>query len=226
MSRPTFLAGILSIAAGSITYGYLSINHPTDAPLHDVTRRPVPFVSPQPGSQQTDQPADLQKNPRTSLPPSTKKSLNRKSVPRDMIDKSSKASVESDLESRIYAALANFGLRGVGVLFREGQVRLTGQLREESDRPKVLDAVRLITQTQIGDGLIYTSDRWLAYRTLRQTNVYSEPSQDASRITYISGDLRVWVTEIRENWVRIESKKGARPGYVRREQVMPDSSLQ
>ena len=191
--------------------------------VEEATVKPAPVVGvPPPSTWAENEPDDAETTPKGIPTPPPEKKIKSKEVERSKVEDSPKSSQDSDLEKQIYASLENVGLTRVVVTLREGKVRLSGQLLRETDRLAVLERVRNITDWVVDDALVFRPDRWLAYRTLNQTYVYSEPSQSSPRISPIGSQYRVWVTEIRDKWVRIESKKGARPGYIRREDVVPE----
>ncbi len=226
LSKPSLLAGLISVTVAGGTYVYLSIKFPTETAIKESSSKQSPVdVSRQPRSLSEDAPDDAKSIPQENLPPPHGKDINRRNV-EEKAAQSIRLSYEKDVEEKIIAALQAVGLTEIIVLVREGKVHLTGQLRQEKDRLRTVDLVRQMTSMDIDDGLAFRPTRPLAYTTLNRVYLYSEPREDSPRVTYINPEVGVWVTEIREKWLRIESKRGARPGYMRREEAVLGGSEQ
>ncbi len=226
VNKPSFIAGVISIAIGGVAYLYLGMKTDDSRAVTEVTAPRGAIVEPSPPSDfQENKSDDADSIPAETVPTPPQKKLETREVEKKT-EQPPQPSQDSELERQIYASLENVGVTRMVVIVRDGKVRISGQLLREADRVGVLERVRSITDWDVDDGLVFMPDRWLAYRTLNQTYVYSEPSQSSPRISSIGSQYRVWVTEIRDKWVRVESKKGARPGYVRRVDVVPEDSEQ
>jgi len=57
------------------------------------------------------------------------------------------------------------------------------------------------------------------YRTLREIDLRETPSANSRVVTRLPADIKVNVLRSEGNWLRVESKKGGRPGYVDKRDV-------
>lgn len=57
------------------------------------------------------------------------------------------------------------------------------------------------------------------YRTLREQDLRESPSANARVVTRIPTDIKVNVTRAEGDWLRVESKRGGKPGYVEKRDV-------
>jgi uncharacterized protein YgiM (DUF1202 family) len=59
------------------------------------------------------------------------------------------------------------------------------------------------------------------YRTLRETDLREGPALTSKAIARLPANIKVHVVRSEGNWLRVESKHGAKPGYVERQAVEP-----
>lgn len=57
------------------------------------------------------------------------------------------------------------------------------------------------------------------YRTLRDQELHETPSANSRVVTRLPADIKVHVVSAEGEWLRVESKRGAKPGYVQRRHV-------
>lgn len=65
------------------------------------------------------------------------------------------------------------------------------------------------------------SPTWVAgpYRTLREIDLRQGPGTKYPTVTKIPADIKVNVTRVEGDWLRVESKKGGKPGYLEKRDV-------
>lgn len=57
------------------------------------------------------------------------------------------------------------------------------------------------------------------YRTLREIDLRQGPGNNYPRVTRLPAEIKINVTRAEGDWLRVESKKGGKPGYVERRDV-------
>ncbi len=57
------------------------------------------------------------------------------------------------------------------------------------------------------------------YRTLREQDLRESPSANARVVTRLPADIKVNVTRAEGEWLRVESKRGGKPGYIEKRDV-------
>jgi uncharacterized protein YraI len=58
-----------------------------------------------------------------------------------------------------------------------------------------------------------------AYRTLRETDLREGPGLKHNVVTKLPADIKIQVTRAEGDWLRVESKRGNKPGYVEKQSV-------
>lgn len=58
-----------------------------------------------------------------------------------------------------------------------------------------------------------------AYRTLRETDLRETPSANSRVVAKLPADIKVNVIRSEGEWLRVESTKGGKPGYVEKREV-------
>jgi uncharacterized protein YgiM (DUF1202 family) len=59
------------------------------------------------------------------------------------------------------------------------------------------------------------------YRTLRETDLREGPALTSKVITKLPANIKINVVRSEGDWLRVESKHGAKPGYVERQSAEP-----
>ncbi len=57
------------------------------------------------------------------------------------------------------------------------------------------------------------------YRTLREQDLRETPSANARVVTRLPADIKVHVVRAEGDWLRVESKRGGKPGYIEKRDV-------
>ncbi len=57
------------------------------------------------------------------------------------------------------------------------------------------------------------------YRTLRELDLHETPSTKSKVVTRLPADIKVNVVRSEGEWLRVESKRGGKPGYIERRDV-------
>jgi len=82
--------------------------------------------------------------------------------------------------------------------------------------------LRDITATPIDKGQPESpAAQGVAYRVLIPTSVYREPSEDSREILRLGTGTEVSVADVRGDWLRIHSRYGRPPGFIKKDTAAP-----
>lgn len=100
------------------------------------------------------------------------------------------------------------GKEGYWLKVESSQGGKPGYIDDQFARPAIVAAAPSASTTIAGP-----------YRTLRELDLRETPSVNARMVTRLPADIKVNVVRAEGDWLRVESKRGGKPGYVDKRDV-------